>query len=194
MRILVGLGNPGNKYRLTRHNIGFIFLDHILENAQASFRPGKGAYYYGRHSIAGEEVLLVKPTTYMNHSGLAVREVMGEFGVAVADLLIIYDDFQLPFGAIRFRAGGSAGGHKGMTSVIYHLETEHIPRLRFGIGSEDMTPDAAEFVLSEFSEKELKALPEILKTAYDGVETWIKKGIDQAMSGFNRLVIDLHVD
>ena len=194
MRILVGLGNPGNRYRLTRHNIGFIFLDYIADKASGVFRPGKGDYFYCSLNLAHRDILLVKPTTFMNRSGLAVEQVLDETDSDISDLLIIYDDFQLPFGSIRFRPGGSSGGHKGMESVIYYLQTDRVPRLRFGIGSQEMASDAVDFVLSDFSEQELKALPQILQVGFEGVVTWLQSGIEQAMNGFNRRVIDNKTD
>ncbi len=187
MRALIGLGNPGRQYALTRHNIGFIFLDFIQQKHNIPFNPGKGDYYFAETGIAQEDVLLVKPVTYMNRSGLAVAQALEHFDLLPEDVLIIYDDFHLPFGVLRFRARGSAGGHNGMESVIYHLQSEEIRRLRIGVGQP--VEDDVDFVLSNFTEKEQEALPDILKATYDGIKTWLKYGMNEAMNRYNRQVL-----
>jgi len=168
--------------------MGFIFLDYILKTENIPFLPGKGDYYFNKVALAGAEVLLVKPVTFMNNSGLAVAQVVEHFDLAGDDFLIIYDDFHLPFGQIRFRTRGSAGGHNGIKSVIYHLQSEKFSRLKIGIGSP--REQAVDYVLSDFSGAEAQKLDAVFALAYKGVQTWLKQGIQQAMNDFNGEQID----
>ncbi len=184
MRALIGLGNPGRRYQNTRHNAGFLFLDYLNGKFNIPFSPGKGDYYFSEVSSGQQEVVLIKPTTYVNNSGLAVRQVMEYFSILQEDLIIIYDDFHLPFGTLRFRAKGSDAGHNGIKSIIYELESELFSRLKIGTGG--AFNDAVDFVLSDFSEKETEQLETLFKTALPGVESWIEYGIDRAMNLYNR--------
>lgn len=184
MYIVFGLGNPGKQYQFTRHNIGFILLDYFQAYYKIPFRAGKGDYYFSNLQIDGNQVLLVKPTTYMNLSGVAVSQVLEQYQVPLENILVVVDDFQLPFGTLRFRKKGSDGGHNGLKSIIFHLQSEEFPRLRMGIGNHFDNP--AEYVLTPFTQHELQKLQELLPVARQGIVTWIQKGIDQAMSGFNR--------
>ncbi len=184
MHVVFGLGNPGKRYLNTRHNIGFILLDYIQSIYKVPFRPGKGDYYFMQCAIEQETVLFVKPTTYMNLSGIAVRQVVERFEIDLSDILVVLDDFQLPFGMLRFRKKGSAGGHNGLKSVIAELGSEDFARLRFGIGTR--FEDAVDFVLSDFTEKEIDGLKQLLPIAHKGIVVWVKDGIDRAMNQFNR--------
>ena len=188
MKVICGLGNPGRRYRLTRHNIGFVFLDYIQNQLNISFKPGKGDYNYCEAEIANQPTLLVQPLTYMNLSGTAVLHVLENFPVNPDDLLIVYDDFHLPFGEIRFRNKGSSGGHNGIASIIYELETEIFARLKIGIG--DQFEDSVDFVLSKFSKLERKQIESLMKNAYKALNVWLTQGIDIAMNHFNRKVIN----
>ncbi len=185
MHVIFGLGNPGKRYLNTRHNIGFILLDYIQSIYKVPFRAGKGDYYFMQFELEHETVLCVKPTTYMNLSGIAVRQVVEQFDVDLNNILVVLDDFQLPFGTLRFRKKGSAGGHNGLKSIIAELGTETFARLRFGIG--DDFEDPIDFVLSDFTPSEIEGLREVLlPAAHQGIVVWVKEGIDQAMSQFNR--------
>lgn len=185
MHVIFGLGNPGKRYLNTRHNIGFILLDYIQSIYKVPFRAGKGDYYFMQFELEHETVLCVKPTTYMNLSGIAVRQVVEQFDVDLNNILVVLDDFQLPFGTLRFRKRGSAGGHNGLKSIIAELGTETFARLRFGIG--DDFEDPIDFVLSDFTPSEIEGLREVLlPAAHQGIVVWVKEGIDQAMSQFNR--------
>ena len=185
MHVIFGLGNPGKRYLNTRHNIGFILLDYIQSIYKVPFRAGKGDYYFMQFELEHETVLCVKPTTYMNLSGIAVRQVVEQFDVDLNNILVVLDDFQLPFGTLRFRKSGSAGGHNGLKSIIAELGTETFARLRFGIG--DDFEDPIDFVLSDFTPSEIEGLREVLlPAAHQGIVVWVKEGIDQAMSQFNR--------
>jgi PTH1 family peptidyl-tRNA hydrolase len=181
---IFGLGNPGKKYQETRHNIGFIVVDYIALNAGIPFKYGKGDYYFAETTISGEKVILAKPATYMNLSGVAVRQLYSYFKLSVEDLLIVYDDFQLPLGTVRFRKSGSDGGHKGIKSIIETSGTLAINRLRIGIG--DPLYGAVDHVLSPFSRAEQKILAELLPIISDGILCWITQGVEKAMALYNR--------
>ncbi len=184
MHVVFGLGNPGKRYLNTRHNIGFILLDYIQSIYKIPFRPGKGDYYFMESQMDRETVLFVKPTTFMNLSGIAVRQVVEQFEVSLDQVLVVLDDFQLPFGTLRFRKKGSAGGHNGLKSIIAELGSEVFARLRFGIGNH--FEDAVDFVLSDFTQAEIEGLKQLLPIAHKGILTWVKEGIDAAMNQFNR--------
>lgn len=188
MLAVFGLGNPGRKYQNSRHNIGFITLDYIQNQFKVPFLPGKGDYYFAEISIAGEGILLIKPYTFMNHSGRAVVQALERFSLDIEDILIVYDDFNLPFGTLRFRKRGSDGGHNGIKSILYHLETQTFDRLKIGIG--DTFENSVEFVLTPFSEDEQKQIKLLVEQAYQGIRTWIREGIDQAMNDYNRNIIE----
>ena len=189
MYTLVGLGNPGRKYKITRHNIGFLLLDYIAEKLNIPFSPGKGDYYLGQGNMDGSPVRLVKPTTYMNNSGLAVNHLREKFDDDINKLLIIYDDFHLSFGTIRFRKKGSDAGHNGIKSIIFHLETDVFPRLKLGIGSN--FDDPVDFVLSKFDKNERSELPKFFDCALEGIKSWITLGIDSAMNSHNGNVLTM---
>lgn len=189
MKLIVGLGNPGKKYRLTRHNIGFMVLDYFSTKQNLVFKAGKGNYYFAKEYFSAEDVFLVKPTTYMNRSGQAVRQVLDYFKIDIADLLVVYDDFHLSMGELRFRARGSSGGHNGIQSIIDHLQTQDFQRLKIGIGND--FKDAVNFVLTPFNKKEQELLEIIIPIAAEAVSCWLKKGIETAMNLYNRNVVDI---
>ncbi len=180
---MFGLGNPGPEYALTRHNVGFQVID-LYRKQYIPRRPGKitcSAVVY-RH----DDFLVVKPLTYMNDSGRAVRAVVDRFGLAPEDILIVYDDLDLPLGRMRILPQGGPGTHKGMRSVLAALGTETVPRLRIGIEVENRHVDAVEFVLARFPEHEWKALVPILNRAADAVEVFRTATLDTVMNRFNR--------
>ncbi len=186
---LFGLGNPGKKYQTTRHNIGYLFLDYYAEKFGIPFVPGKGDYFFSAHEKDGFEIVLIKPTTYMNLSGLAVGQVLEAMDLPPERMMVVYDDFQLPFGTIRFRKKGSDGGHNGIKSIICQLESETFSRLRLGIGP---PPDGSviDFVLSPFDETSIKSLEVIFARALEGVNAWMDKGIEYAMNHYNKNVLE----
>jgi PTH1 family peptidyl-tRNA hydrolase len=185
---LIGLGNPEKRYDNTRHNIGYKIVDHFAAFDPIPFKAGKGDYYYKQIRIGNKTVLISKPTTYMNLSGFAVRQVVDYFKINIEDLLVICDDFNLPFGTLRYRVKGSEGGHNGLRSIIYQLGTEDFNRLRFGIG--DAFSNARSYVLDRFSKKENQYLEELLPVCSDSIENWLKNGIDDTMNKFNRNYLD----
>lgn len=188
MKIVVGLGNPGDRYAQTRHNIGWMVLDRLADVAGWG---GKGrtrdasAVVMGR--FRGLDLTLVKPLTFMNDSGLAVRKVLAREHAPLNDLLVVTDDFSLPFGKLRFREVGSAGGHNGLRSIIGELGTEKFSRLRVGIG--DPTRNAVDHVLSTFGPDEKERLPELLDAAAEAVETWARDGTSKAANRWNTLTL-----
>ena len=184
MKIVVGLGNPGSQYAQTRHNIGWMVLDRLADRAGWSGRGRQrdaASVVMGR--FRGLDVTLVKPLTYMNDSGLAVRKALARDRAPLTDLLIVADDFALPFGKLRFREAGSHGGHNGLRSIVDELGTEKFSRLRVGIG--DPNRRGADHVLSTFAPDELQRLDELIDAAADAVEEWARKGTNKAANRFN---------
>ncbi len=167
-KLIVGLGNPGKQYTNTRHNVGFMVLNDVIERWE--IQPAWGAALAKKGAA-----LYLKPVTYMNLSGAAVAAVSRYYKIAPADVLVIYDDKDLPFGAIRFRKQGSAGGHKGMQSIISTLGTTVIPRLKIGIAPADRQPivDTAEYVLEKFTKEEQKQLENIISAAKLKLKEWL---------------------
>ena len=185
--LVAGLGNPGKRYEHTRHNVGFMAVDRLAENFRVSFKAGKGDYLLSdaaRLREADKEVLLLKPMTFMNHSGLAVRQALDYFKIERDKLLLIFDEFQLPFGKLRLRPQGSDGGHNGLASVIQHIGAQDFARLRLGIGS-DFQGDPADFVLAKFSKAELEELPVLLARAAEAAVAFVESGMAQTMNKFN---------
>ena len=182
--IVIGLGNPGADYENTPHNVGFQVVYALATRWKAAFRPGKGAFYWT--NIAPPlKTALVKPTTYMNRSGQAVLEVLDKLHVPVDRLLVVCDDLQLPLGKIRLRRKGGDGGHHGLESIIYQLETEEFARLRLGIGGGDDPEKWVERVLTPFPGDFAPKITEMIDTAVLAVEHWINEGIESAMNRFN---------
>lgn len=180
---IIGLGNPGERYVKTRHNAGFMVIDLLAKRWQANFRPGKGSYVFARS--ASPDAILMKPATYMNHSGQAVRHLFDYFKIEAEDCMVVFDDLDIPFPELRLRKQGGAGTHKGMQSVITHLNTQGFPRLRMGIGGSQGPLPAEDFVLDNYSKDDLEVLPEQLNKAADAIEYWLDHGIDNAMNQFN---------
>lgn len=188
MMAIFGLGNPGWEYERTRHNLGFMVVDKLAEKLNVNFKPGKGEYILAETKFKDKEIIIVKPLTYMNNSGTAVKDVVERYGVDLKNILVVCDDFNLPLGVIRIRPGGSDGGHKGLRSVIYHLESENFPRLRCGIGTSERIENAVEFVLSNFTEDEFKIVSQMVDTAVDAILCFVSDGIQTAMNRFNKKV------
>lgn len=186
MRAVFGIGNPGAKYVLTRHNAGFIIIDTIIEKLGLSFIPSKGDYYYAEGKLKDSEFIIIKPTTYVNNSGLAARDVLDFFDIAVEDLLVIVDDIALHTGNVRVRKSGGSGGHNGLESLIYHINSENFPRIRFGIGNRFEEGFQADYVLSKFSEKEFKELLPNFKFCTELIENFLIDGQKSMMDHFSK--------
>jgi PTH1 family peptidyl-tRNA hydrolase len=189
MRLVVGLGNPGREYEATRHNLGFMLIDRLFERAGArKFRDEAGAKL-AQIVVAGEPVMLVKPQTFMNLSGDAVRPVLDRYGEGMpANLVVASDDVALPFGMIRIRARGSAGGQKGLVSIIDRLGTQEFSRIRLGAAPEHPIGDLSRFVLSPIPKRDSATLDEMLSRAIEAVDVIMTDGVQRAMSQFNERI------
>ena len=188
MHAIIGLGNPGYEYDGTRHNIGFAVIDSLSESLKVRLRISDGEYLCGTATIGDEMLVLAKPLTYMNNSGIAIRRILERYDLLVTEMLVIVDDFHLPLGAIRIRPEGSDGGHNGLASIIYHLQTKDFPRLRCGIGSEAMPKEKramSGFVLARFEESERPAVHAMVERTKDAAIAATAEGIDPAMARFN---------
>lgn len=189
LRAVIGLGNPGERYRETRHNLGFRVVEEIARRFGVSVDRVECNALVGRSAEGGEnDLLLVMPQTYMNRSGHAVRCLRERHELDPARVLVVYDDVQLPLGRVRLRPGGSPGGHKGMESMVESLRTDRIPRLRLGCGGEDGPPageELVEYVLAPFEQDELQAVEDLIGRAADACATWLDEGIEAAMNRHN---------
>ena len=191
MKLICALGNIGKEYSFTRHNMGFFLADYIAQKHNAEFRQETKLYsYITKFLLNNEEILVIKPTTYMNNSGQALRAVMNFYKIKKKDILVVYDDISLDLGYIRFRAKGSDGGHNGIKSVIKWLSNkEDFDRLKLGIGPQPPYMPSEKFVLNKFTYEELNVVKDVIVQAYNAVEIWNTYGIIQAQSKFNGLVI-----
>ena len=186
MKLIVGLGNPGKEYHLTRHNVGFMVLKEIAQLNDLKFRANKRFNALTAEGLIGEEnCYLSMPQTFMNLSGNSVRSITRWLKVDVDNVLLIVDDIALPFGSIRIKAKGSDAGHKGVASVIDYLGTNEFSRMRVGILGRKNIRDLSNYVLNRFSKKEQKELPDILSLSYSACECWVKEGVDAAMNRYN---------
>lgn len=180
----MGLGNPGSKYHLTRHNLGFMVVDNLCKKFHCQYKQKKYFYSFATIHIAQKSAILAKPLTYMNLSGMAIGKLIEKYEIQLKNVLIIVDDFNLPFGKIRIRSKGSDGGHNGLESIIQELSSDAFPRLRVGIGRENIT-DFVEFVLSEFDEEETKKLPNIIERSSEACLDFVVEGIEKTMTKYN---------
>lgn len=183
--LLAGLGNPGTQYARTRHNAGFMVLDEAARKWGASWNAWQKLGEYAKVTLGGHEVFLLKPSTYMNESGRAVSSLARFYKIAPQNCLICFDEVALEVGKLRIRKNGSAGGQKGMKSVIEQLGTQDIPRLRVGVGPKPDKFDLANFVLSNFPKSQEDALEDALSRAVEAVETFFSEGLEKAMNKFN---------
>ncbi|HXG53362.1 MAG TPA: aminoacyl-tRNA hydrolase [candidate division Zixibacteria bacterium] len=186
MKLVVGLGNPGKKYERTRHNLGFVVVELVAERRGARLRSRRCDSLVGEAVFDGERVLLAKPQTYMNRSGAAVRALLKECGATPQDLIVVYDDLDLPFGRIRIRPGGSAGGHRGVQSILDELAGASFYRVRLGIGRPPEGVDPTDYVLEPFTPEEASRLGEFAGRAADAVACLLLEGPERAMGQFNR--------
>lgn len=183
--LIVGLGNPGRKYKYTRHNVGYLTLDLLSETLDIPVKTIKFKGLYGEGRLGSEKVRLLKPETYMNNSGESVREVMNYFKIPVEELLVIVDDIDIDFGSIRIRSKGSAGTHNGMKSIIYQIQSDQFTRIKLGVGKKLPQQDLANFVLSGFSQDEGKVIEDTIERAKDACIDIIENGVDHAMNKYN---------
>lgn len=187
MRLIVGLGNPGREYALTRHNIGFMVVDRLAEKIGVAVTEKKFNAHIGQGKINGEKIILAKPQTYMNLSGEAVNAILKWYKLDAADMLVAYDDLDLPCGRLRLRPGGGTGGHRGMESIIVTIGEDNFPRLRIGLGKPPVAGfPTKEFVLGKISPAEAELLREAIDTAVEAIGYIVREGFEQAMNQFNR--------
>ena len=184
--LVVGLGNPGEKYEYTRHNAGFLTIDRLAEEKGIPVQRLKHRALTNVTELGGNQVLLMKPVTYMNLSGEAVGDAARFYRIPPERVLVISDDVSLPLGKLRIRKSGSAGGHNGLKSIIQHLGTEGFPRLKIGVGEKPHPEyDMADWVLSKFTGEDKAVMDEAVRRAADAVECYLREGPDKAMSRFN---------
>jgi len=191
---VVGLGNPGLKYEFTRHNIGFRIVDSLAQQIEIEFKKVKSYYsLISRGMINNHKVILIKPQIFMNLSGRAVSKVVSYYKIPLQNILIVYDDLNLELGQVRIRKKGSAGGHKGMESIIQYLNSEDVPRLRIGIcnPSVNFNFDCVSYVLSNFNNEEKDKVREVMQLSTDAIKTITEDGFEKAMRKYNRKLIKL---
>jgi len=186
MHIIIGLGNPTDKYQATRHNVGWDAITRISDDYKISLDSKRHKAISGKGYIEGEKVILAQPITYMNLSGESVRELLDFYKVTPEDIIVIYDDVSLDVGQLRIRVKGSAGGHNGMKSIIQHLGTNEFTRIKIGVGDKPKGWDLADYVLSKFQGEEQVTIRESLKDASDACKTILISGIEAAMNLYNK--------
>jgi len=187
MFLIAGLGNPGKKYEMTRHNIGFEVIDYISKEYGIKVNKVKHKSLNGEGVMKGQRIILAKPQTFMNLSGESIREICEYYKIPAENVIIVYDDISLPTGSIRIRAKGSAGGHNGMKSIIYQLQTDEFPRLRIGVGApEHSEHDLADYVLGKFAKHEAADIIDAVMTAPDALDAIMSHGAEFAASRYNR--------
>ena len=180
--ILVGLGNPGTKYSSTKHNFGYWVIDSMIEKSSLKLKAGKGDYLHAKDG----ESLFVKPTSYMNNSGLAIKQVLDYYKASIEDLIVIYDDIDLPLGTIRFKDKGGPAGHRGIENIIYQLRSESFLRLRLGIAVEGLRMRPSEnYVLSPFPKECNEEIDLVINKSIDGLDYLLNNDITKTMNKFN---------
>ncbi|MGM0378701.1 MAG: aminoacyl-tRNA hydrolase [Bacillota bacterium] len=184
MFVIVGLGNPGRKYESTRHNIGFNIINALAKELNIKLNKTKHKSILGQKFINGEKVMLVKPQTYMNKSGEAIRDIVSYYNVDLDKLLVIYDDVDTPLGSIRIKRKGSGGSHNGMKNIIYLLKTQEVHRLKFGIGRPNRMP-MHKYVLGKFKKENYEIINKTIKRSIESIKCYVDNGIDKAMNNFN---------
>lgn len=186
MRVIAGLGNPGDEYRDSRHNAGFLVVAGLARAHHIRLAVGCGDFTSGAGRIAGEHVLLVLPSSYMNDSGPALASAMSEVNAVASDLIVVCDDVNLPLGQLRLRLSGSDGGHRGLRSIAETLGTERFARLRLGVGAPPADADTADHVLGDFAETERSIVGSMVLRAIEAVEISLGEGMEKAMTAYNR--------
>ena len=185
--LIVGLGNPGKEYTRNRHNVGFMLLDRLGDDLQVTFSRRKSNAAFAECLLDGKKVYLAKPQTFMNDSGRSVEGLVRYFHIPESQLLVVYDELDLPTGNIRIRPAGGSGGHRGVRSIIHELGTQDFPRMRIGIGRPPGKMDPADYVLQDFSADESIELPLVLKRAAECVRIFVQEGIQAAMNAGNAI-------
>ena len=185
--LITGLGNPGRQYRANRHNVGFMVVDQLAKRLELAFTRVESRALVTKGVYQDQRLILAKPQTYMNESGASVNALARFYKVEMSNILVAYDDVDLPFGVLRIRPGGGSAGQKGMASIIERLGGDQFPRLRVGIGRPPGRMDAAAYVLQDFARDESAELPAILERAAEAILVYVKQGLVQAMNQYNGL-------
>jgi PTH1 family peptidyl-tRNA hydrolase len=187
VRLILGIGNPGKRYSFTRHNAGFLLLDNYAQKNSISFKASQKDYYFAEGKTADCGFSLIKPSTYVNDSGLAAIQAIEEYNIELTDMLVIADDVNLETGKFRIRANGSGGGHNGMNSIIYHLNSDNFPRLRIGIGNDFRRGQMADYVLSVFSKEEEVIISKVFADTMVLIDEFIKSGTKGMLDANSKL-------
>ncbi|MCB0748807.1 MAG: aminoacyl-tRNA hydrolase [Ignavibacteriae bacterium] len=186
MRAVIGIGNPGRNYIGTRHNVGFYILDSFAHKNKLDFLPTKSDFWKAESVIDTFRFLLIKPTTYVNNSGLVINELIDNFNLTMNDLLVIYDDVNLDTGNIRIRKTGSDGGHNGIKSIIYHLQSDSFPRIRVGVGKQKDDESLANYVLSKFNKDEINLIDQKIPLLQQLMIEFIANGYEKMLDYFSK--------
>ena len=181
MKLIVGLGNPGDNYSLTKHNFGFWIIDNLVKQRFLKYKAGKGDYIY----VQDDNFMFAKPTTYVNNSGIAIKQILNYYKLDPSDIIIVYDDIDIDLGKIKFKSQGTDGGHNGIKSIIYHLNTDIFDRLRIGIATSLAMRPSEKYVLKPFPKKYNNLINEVLDNATLGINYYLKNGISESMNNFN---------
>ena len=182
MKLIVGLGNPGSNFSSTKHNFGFWVIDKLVEQRSLKYKAGKGDYIFAKDN----QCIFVKPATFVNNSGIAIKQILDYYdNIDISKLIVIYDDIDINLGNVRFRASGADGGHNGIKSIIYHLETDCFDRLKIGIATPMKMRPSEQYVLKPFSKKYSGLVNEVIKNATSGVSYYLEKGMSKTMNNFN---------
>jgi len=184
VKAIIGIGNPGDKYQLTRHNIGYIFVDYLAEKLGLKFSQTLFSYQEARGRFGDVPFVLIKPTTFVNLSGVAIAQVMENLSLTTDDILIVYDDINLEEGLFKIRKSGGDGGHNGIKSIIYHINSQNFSRLRIGVGNKFKSGEMVRFVLSSFDFEAMKRVEPVLDTSFDMVKAFVENG-EKAMYDIN---------
>lgn len=186
MRCILGIGNPGRRYLNTRHNVGFKLVDDFVSRVNLKFKTSNHDYYFTLGEIEENPFIIIKPSNYVNNSGLAALQCINEYNILPQNLLVVVDDVNIEFGEIRIRKSGGDGGHNGLSSIIYHLNTTEFPRIRFGIGEEFEEGYLSNYVLSSFTPNELKVLTGLMDLTAHLIKAFIIGGFDFLLSEYSR--------
>lgn len=182
MKLIVGLGNPGDNYSSTKHNFGFWIIDKLVEQRFLKYKLGKGKYIFGKD----HKYVFIKPTTFVNNSGIAIKQILKYYKLTINDLIIIYDDIDLDLGNMRFKSSGADGGHNGIKSIIYHTQSDVFDRLKIGIATSMKMRPSEDYVLRPFSKKYDKLVNEMIDNAAHGINYYLEHRIEKTMNNFNK--------
>ncbi|NPA57924.1 MAG: aminoacyl-tRNA hydrolase [Aquificae bacterium] len=188
IKAVIGLGNPGKEYEKTRHNIGFMVADAVASLLKCGRKYTEECFSHVYH-CPDHDLLIAKPQTYMNNSGVAVKNLMQDYNIKPSEILVVYDDLDLPLGTIRLRKKGSSGGHRGIQSIIENIKTDQFPRLKIGIGRPERKEQVVDYVLSPFEKGELMVVDRVVQSAARCITDVLKYGIDKSMNSCNRKVV-----